>query len=344
MQRVQSGLAFSEPNLQDLLVKVLKSGRLTIAAKVAPADIHIIAVPTLLNKNNQPEISSVYSAIDALKPHLRKNDLVIIESTCPIGTTEAIANKLRVLVAYCPERVIPGEILHELIHNDRVIGGVNTASTEKAVAFYRSFVKGEVYSTDSRTAEAVKLAENCYRDINIAYANEISMIADRIGLNTNEVIRLANRHPRVDILQPGTGVGGYCLTANPWFLASSAPDLVILTTKAREVNTQKTDWVIQKIKAAIHEKGAHAVACLGITYKANVSDTRKSTALTIIQALEKEIQVFKIDPYVPNSDPLQESLAEAQIVIGLVAHREFKDIKAHDIAGKTILDFAGVFS
>lgn len=344
-----AGLEFSEPNLQELLITVIQDSRLKVSINTAPADIHIIAVPTLLDLSKQPNISCVHAAINAIKPHLRSNDLILIESTCPIGTTDAIANELRVdcpgiHVAYCPERVLPGQILHELIYNDRVVGGVDEASMQHAAAFYRSFVCGQVLTTNSRTAEAVKLAENSYRDVNIAYANELSMIADRMDLNVNEVIRLANRHPRVQILNPGPGVGGYCITVNPWFLVSSAPDVAMLTSKAREVNTKKTDWVIQKVRTAIREKGAGVIACLGLTYKPNVADIRESPALTIVQALEKETKVLCVDPYVPNTEPLYDSLSRVEIVVSLVAHNEFLNIPSNYLCGKIILDFAGIFS
>lgn len=347
--RVQSAdFMDPEPNLQDLLIRAIQNGSLEASMNVAPADIHIIAVPTLLVPGNKPDISYVNAAIDAIKPHLRSHDLVLIESTCPIGTTEAIARKLQqacpgVHVAYCPERVLPGNIVHELIHNDRVVGGVDEASTAHAVTFYQSFVRGEVIATDVRTAEAVKLAENAYRDVNIAYANELSMIADHMELDINELIRLANRHPRVQILKPGPGVGGHCIAVDPWFLVAGAPDLAILTLKAREVNTKKTDWVIQKVRQAIRENGATVVACLGLAYKSNVSDTGTSPALAVVQALEREIEVLCVDPYIPNTVTLYDALARAEIVVALVAHRAFLNIPSHSLAGKIVLDFAGVF-
>lgn len=341
-------LESSEPHLQDLLKRALQKGCLQLSTKPSLAEIHIIAVPTLLDLNNEPDISCVYSAVSAIKPHLRPGDLVIIESTCPIGTTEVIAEEIRmdcsgVHVAYCPERVLPGHILHEFIHNHRIVGGVDEASTGEAVSFYRSFVQGEVVATHARTAEAVKLAENTYRDINIAYANELSMISDQMGLDALEVIRLANKHPRVQILSPGPGVGGYCITVNPWFLASSAPDLAKLTTQARAVNTQKTDWVINKIRETMKKKEATTVACLGITYKADVGDIRESPALAIVQALEKDFNVLQIDPYVPSTNPMDEALTCTEVVVGLVAHKAFLAIPSSCLDGKTVLDFAGIF-
>jgi len=347
--RTQSAsIAYPESGLEDLLKRAVQNNFLKASTRPGPADIHLIVVPTLLSTNKEPDISRLIAAIEAIKPYLRTNDIVLIESTCPIGTTEAIAEDLKqscpgIHVAYCPERVLPGNILHELIHNDRIVGGVDEISTRLAAAFYQSFVQGNVHPTDARTAEAVKLAENGYRDINIAYANELSMIADRMNLNINDLIRLANRHPRVEILQPGAGVGGYCIAVNPWFLISSAPDLTALTLKAREVNVQKTAWVIQKIKTVIQEKGAQVVACLGIAYKPNVSDIRESPALTIVEALEKEVTVLRVDPHVSNTEPLQEALNRAEIVIGLVAHSAFTDIPPSFFDGKIVLDFAGAF-
>jgi len=338
----------SEPNLQPLLEEAINSGQLRVSSRVEFADIHIIAVPTPLAPDNQPDLSNVDAAINAITPFLRPENLIVIESTSPIGTTEITAQKLQkhcpgISVAYCPERVLPGNILHELIHNDRVVGGINEASTLKAVAFYKSFVQGEVIPTDVRTAEAVKLAENTYRDINIAYANELSMIADQLSLNVKDLIRLANRHPRVQILEPGPGVGGHCIALNPWFLVSSAPGLARLITRAREVNKDKTEWVIQKVRAAIKENDAKVVACLGLTYKSNVADLRESPALSIIQALETEAKVLRVDPYCSDTEQLHEAIAHADIVVGLVAHKEFQNIPSHHLSGKVVLDFAGLF-
>lgn len=338
-----------EPNLQNLLIQAIETGSFKTSTQPAPADVHVIIVPTFLNTKREPDLQCVYQAVETLKPFLRPQDLVLIESTCPIGTTEKLACDLRsdcpqTFVAYCPERVLPGNILHELIHNDRVVGGVDDRSISAAVSFYQSFVKGEVLGTDAKTAEAVKLAENSYRDINIAYANELSMIADQMDLDIHKVIELANRHPRVAILNPGPGVGGYCIGPNSWFLASAAPHLAQLTVKARDVNLQKSKWVIQKIKEAIEQKKAHTIACLGLTYKANVADTRQSPALEIVKALEKEVHVLRVDPYVPGTELLDHALSLAPIIVSLVAHAEFSTIPPAYLEGKTVLDFAGVFT
>jgi UDP-N-acetyl-D-mannosaminuronic acid dehydrogenase len=347
--RVQAGLAFDqEPGLQNLLTKVLLDNRLVTSTKVSPADIYIIAVPTPLGPSKKADLSHVYSVVDALKTHLKANNLVLIESTCPIGTTELIAEKLRnscpgISIAYCPERVLPGNILYEFLHNDRIVGGVDDTSTMKAVSFYKSFVRGEVMGTNARTAEGVKLAENTYRDINIAYANELSMIADRLNLDVNELIRLANKHPRVNILNPGIGVGGHCIAIDPWFLISSAPDITVLATKSREINTRKTGWVVEKIKATIIKNNVKKIACLGLTYKPNVSDIRESPALAIVEALEKEFEILRIDPHVPNTILLQEALELAEMFVGLVAHDVFLNIPLITFKSKIVLDFAGVF-
>ena len=337
-----------EPNLQNLLTNCIRNGDIRVSNKAAPADIHIISVPTPLNQKKQPDISQVNAAIEAINSFLREDDLVLIESTCPIGTTAKIAKRLQSIfpsihVAYCPERVLPGNILYELIHNDRVVGGINGASASKAANFYRSFIKGEILITDDKTAEAVKLAENAYRDVNIAYANELSMILDYNNLDVLKVIKLANRHPRVQILQPGPGVGGHCIAIDPWFLVSAAPNIATLIPKAREINTQKTAWVIQKIINTINKNKISKIACLGLTYKPNVSDIRESPALIIVEALEKEFNILRVDPHIQNTEALYDAIAQSDMVVVLVAHNEFLNISADLFDEKILLDFAGVF-
>lgn len=337
-----------EPDLQKLLAKVLKDGALKLSTQINSAAIYIIAVPTPLDNFNKPDISLVNSVIEALRPHLRPGNLVLLESTCPIGTTETIAKSLKITcpeiyVAYCPERVLPGNILFELIHNDRVIGGVDQTSTDLSVEFYKTFVLGDVVATNARTAEAVKLAENTFRDINIAYANELSMIAERLDIDAKELIRLANKHPRVKILSPGPGVGGHCIAVDPWFLASAAPDLARLISRARETNKKKTEWVIGKVHEAAKKSGAKVIACLGVTYKPNVCDIRESPALEIVRCLEKDFHVLSVDPYVPGTENLYDAIDRAEVVVGLVAHNEFLNISQEHLRGKIKLDFAGVF-
>lgn len=334
-----------EPGLQKLFNKVLSEGSLKVSTQPDQATTHLIAVPTPLSFDHKPVLTHLDAAFDALKPYLNSGNLVLIESTCPVGTTEILAKKIPqdIRVAYCPERVLPGNILHELVQNDRVVGGVDPLSTEQAIAFYQTFVVGKVMGTDSKTAEAVKIAENTYRDINIAYANELSIVADQWSINIDELIRLANHHPRVNILKPGPGVGGRCIAVNPWFMISAAPNLSRLAKTAREVNDQKTRWVTEKIKKTLQTQKAPC-AILGLTYKADVADLRQSPALEIVEALESEFEVLRVDPYVTNTFSIEEALARAHIVVGLVPHQAFQSIPRNLLQGKTVLDFAGIFT
>lgn len=348
LSQIESGnVNTTEPNLEPLLRKVLQNGNLKSSTTPVLADIYIIAVPTLLNSENQPDISAVEAAITSIKSLLQPHNLILIESTCPIGTTDLIAQNLQricrdIQIAYCPERILPGNILHELIHNDRVVGGVDEISTTNAAAFYQSFIYGNVEITDARTAEAVKLVENAYRDINIAYANQLSMMADYLGLDTNKLIQLANKHPRVQILKPGVGVGGHCIAIDPWFLVASAPHLSSLILQARKVNLEKTNWIIQKIREAIKQNNSKRLTFLGLTYKPNVHDIRNSPALTIMEILSNEIEVIPVDPYVPNTQEVFNAISRADIVVSLVAHDAFLDISPNIFKEKVFLDFAGI--
>lgn len=338
----------SEVELKNLFIKGKHARNIKISTKIEPSDIYIITVQTPLNLENKPDISYVNAAIESITPHLRDDNLVLIESTCPIGTTEMMAKQLRsvcanIFVAYCPERILPGNILNELIHNNRVVGGIDDHSGVQAAEFYRSFIRGEIEVTDSKTAEAVKLAENAYRDINIAYANELSMIADHINININTLIELANKHPRVNILQPGSGVGGHCIAIDPYFLACSAPEFAQLTLKAREVNVNKTNWVIQKINKVAKENNIKTIACLGLTYKPNVADIRQSSAVIITETLNQKFDVITFDPYIKNIKSINDIIIKAGMVVVLVAHNEFFDIPNHLFHEKVFLDFTGAF-
>lgn len=338
-----------EPALKKIFIQQINAGNIMLSTKVKPADIYIITVQTPLAIGNKPNILYVHSAIEAIQPHIKNGDLVLIESTCPIGTTETIATKIRVghsgsiYVAYCPERVLPGNIVNELIFNNRIVGGIDKQSTLKATHFYDSFVSGEVEMTDARTAEAVKLIENTYRDINIAYANELSMLADQANLDIHELIKLANKHPRVNILQPGIGVGGHCIPIDPYFLASASPECAKLILQAREVNMYKTNWVVEKIKKEAKANDLKTIACLGMTYKANVADTRESPAIKIIDSLKKEFCVVAIDPYVENISSINDSLMEVDMIVGLVAHDIFLGMPNDLLQTKLFLDFTGLF-
>lgn len=338
-----------EPKLNDLFTKVVANGKIKITTKVEPADVYIITVQTPLKLDNKPDISHVHSAIQAIQPYLKEGNLILIESTCPIGTAETIAQKLKVACPYnvyiasCPERILPGNVVHELLHNNRIIGGIDKESGVQATNFYSSFIKGKIEVTDARTAEAVKLAENTYRDINIAYANELSMIADHININVYELIKLANNHPRVNILQPGPGVGGHCIAVDPYFLASATPELSEFILKARAINHNKTNWVLEKVSKHAKNNHVKTIACLGLSYKANVPDIRQSPAITIVENLKKEFDIIAVDPCLKNVESINDVLAKVDMVVLLVAHDVFLNIPSHLLYEKIFLDFTGTF-
>ena len=336
----------SEPELQDLLNKAISNDNIQLSTNITPAEIYIITVPTPLNTEYKPDISYVNNAIESIIPHIKPGNLVLIESTCPIGTTEIMASKLRsactdIHIAYCPERILPGNIIHELVHNNRVVGGIDKESTSRAGEFYQTFSSGEISQTDAKTAEAIKLAENTYRDINIAYANELSMIAGKLDIDIKQLITLANKHPRVNILEPGIGVGGHCIAVDPHFLIFSAPNESSLITNARKVNEEKTNWVVSKITTIAKQKNIKIITCLGLTYKPNTPDIRNSPAIKIKQALEKEFEVLTVDPYVKYSSSLEAVIDQTEMVVSLVAHNQFIDISTK-LPNRTIfLDFTG---
>ncbi|WP_337771052.1 UDP-N-acetyl-D-mannosamine dehydrogenase [Desulfovibrio piger] len=310
-----------EPGLTELLAQVSGSA-LRAVTKPEAADAFIIAVPTPITDDHKPDISYVRSAALSLAPVLRTGNLIILESTSPVGTTEQMAQWLAearpdlsfpqqagdgadVQIAYCPERILPGKMLEELVHNDRIVGGLTRTASDMAAALYRLFVEGEIHITSVRTAELCKLAENSFRDVNIAYANELSMICDKLDIDVEELISLANHHPRVNILQPGCGVGGHCIPVDPWFIVDSAPEEARLIRTAREVNDSKPDWMVNKIKQTITvylkehpEKQIKdvSIACYGISYKEGTNDLRNSPALKIVQKLDAiGCQLFVID-------------------------------------------------
>lgn len=329
-----------EPGIQELLKKF----PFPTYCKPQPADIHLIAVPTPLTGEKHADLSFLNAAIDSLLPIIKKGDLIIIESTSPIGTTKSLSDRIpQALFAYCPERVLPGFLLTELVHNDRVIGGTSPEATKRASAFYRAFIKGDLWETDAPTAEAVKLAENTYRDVNIAFANELSMIADNCRLSINEVIRLANFHPRVNILNPGPGVGGHCISVDPYFLIEAAPRQTSIISSARQVNEKKKEWVLEKIKKTAAETGSTSIACLGLTYKANVQDFRNSPSLEIAKQLAKEFSVAFIDPFLETNTPPAKEIAKSDMVVVFVAHDAFEALPASLLKEKPLLDFAGAF-
>ncbi len=363
----------SEPDLDVLVQKAVSDGRLRASSVPVSADVFVITVPTPLTASKQPDCQFVISAIRSIAPKLRAGNLVILESTCPVGTTAAMSDLIasmrpdlrlpgrsgvdaNIHMAYCPERVLPGRILIELRENDRSIGGVSDRCTERAVEFYETFVKGECIGTTASVAEMVKLSENSFRDLNIAFANELSVICDRIGIDVWEVIKLANHHPRVKILQPGPGVGGHCIAVDPWFLVHSAPDLARLIRTAREVNDDKSDFVYRKTRRLLEENRNEKVACLGITFKANVEDLRESPSLEIAERLAEKFgdRVSIVEPHaaeLPGSlaklgaqkVTLKNALASCGVLLLLVDHDEFKEISSEQLAGKMTVDTRGIW-
>lgn len=357
-------IPLKEPDLDILVRAAVGGGQLTAALEPTPSDVFVIAVPTPFTGDHEPDLSHVDAATAAIAPHLAEGVLVILESTSPVGTTERVFERLQQLrpdlvrdgtvrfsVAYCPERVLPGKILRELIENDRIVGGVNAQSTTDAVTFYRSFVTGEVLATDSRTAEMCKLVENSFRDLNIAFANELSVLCHDLGINVWELVRLANRHPRVSILNPGPGVGGHCLAVDPWFIISSAPEQARLIRLGREVNKNKAQWVVERVLDRAGRFRSPVVACLGIAYKPNIDDLRESPSLEIARSLTERVEgeVIVVDPNVRNAPEgvslgaLEETLERADIVVALVSHREFLEVDPEFLKDKVLIDAAGVF-
>lgn len=335
-----------EPDLDGLFDYVLKKGYLKAGNKPDMGDAYIIAVPTPVKINKKPDISYVRSAVQMILPCLKKGALILLESTCPVGTTERVAKAMfsqrpelrgNIYVAYCPERVLPGRIIYELENNDRIIGGIDDESTKKAADFYSLFVKGNLYGTNSKTAEMCKLAENAYRDVNIAFANELSIICDKAGIDTWNMIDLANKHPRVKILSPGAGVGGHCIAIDPWFIIHGFKNKARLMHTARKVNNHKKGWVIQKIENSISAFKAKnrrppLVAIMGLTYKQDVNDLRESPALCIARTLNRRFNVITAEPNVVRVKGLENldyrsAVKKADIIVFLVMHREFKDLK-----------------
>ncbi len=349
-----------EPGLDILLKSAVNSGHLRASLSPEQADVFIIAVPTpFKGDDHEPDMRYVEQACQSITPCLEKGSLVILESTSPVGTSDEIIAPIieragfkvgeDVFVAHCPERVLPGRILIELVENDRIVGGVDPASTEKAVEFYSQFVSGEVIPTDSRTAELSKLCENSFRDVNIAFANELSMICDDNGIDVWELIELANRHPRVNILQPGPGVGGHCLAVDPWFIVDRAPDTARLIRTAREVNDSKPKWVLDKIVKAAKKLKSPVIGCLGVTYKPDVDDLRESPALEIVESL-RSLNIGEIlvtDAALPSSSeieltPLSDVLEKADIIVLLVNHAEYMNLSASMLKEKIVIDTRGV--
>ena len=367
VETINSGrIHIQEPDLDVLVRAAVQSGNLKAATKPAPADVFILAVPTpfiiAADGSRTPDLSFVEAAARSFAPLVEAGNLIILESTSPVGTTEKVKGwvedelaKLNrqvdgLLYAHCPERILPGQMLKELVSNDRICGGLTPAAAARARDLYATFCTAQIFLTDARTAELAKLTENAYRDVNIAFANELSLICDKLGVDVWELIRLANRHPRVKILQPGPGVGGHCIAVDPWFIVDAAPQEARLIRTAREVNDSKPYHVVAQVRAAASE-GA-VVACLGLAFKANVDDLRESPAVEIVAHLAKAgLKVLAVEPHVrvlPESlqgraelVSLDNALARAEVVVLLVDHRAFASLTLAQLAGKKLIDTRG---
>ncbi len=355
-----------EPDLAGLVKDVISKKTLKASTSACAADVFLIAVPTPFNNNYEPDISFVEQATRNIIPHLKEGDLFIIESTSPVGTTEKMRDviysvrpelKDKIYIAYCPERVLPGKVLYELENNDRVIGGVTPEASDKAARFYSLFVKANLHKTNSRTAEMCKLTENSARDVSIAFANELSLICDKADINVWELIRLANKHPRINILQPGTGVGGHCIAVDPWFIVNSFPKESKIIRTAREINNYKSEWVFEKIRASILEYNLEhnkkpQVAVMGLAFKPDIDDLRESPALSIARKLAQttNAKFFFTEPNltghtaeIEKLGPLtsfESAAGQSDIIVFLVAHKEF--IHLPQTPNKIELDFCGV--
>lgn len=362
----QGNIHIVEPDLDILVKTAVGSGNLKASLKPEEADTFIIAVPTPFKETDSnsktPDISYVEAATRHIAPSLRPGNLVILESTSPIGTTERIRDIIielrpdlaasgKLYVAHCPERVLPGHILRELVDNDRIVGGIDRTSAEKAKRLYQTFCNSNIYLTDARTAEMAKLTENSFRDVNIAFANELSIICDRLSINVWELINLANKHPRVNILQPGPGVGGHCIAVDPWFVVAATPEEAKLIRTAREINDYKPHWVLEKVRNKAARFKYPVIGCLGLAFKANIDDLRESPALEIVHELIKleNTRVMACEPNINNSFndfnlyTLEEVIREADIVLVLVDHAEFIEIDRELLKEKVVIDTKGIW-
>lgn len=360
----QGRIHIVEPDLDAFVRSAVAAERLKAHTTPQAGDIYMICVPTPFHEDEaipRPNIDYVLAATRSVAPFVKAGDLVILESTSPVGTTDAMAQVLAdagvdvstIHMAYCPERVLPGKIMTELVENDRVVGGLTPAATAAISAFYRTFVHGAVLETDAKTAEMCKLTENSFRDVNIAFANELSMVCDKEGIDVWNLIRLANRHPRVNILQPGAGVGGHCIAVDPWFIVSRNPETARLIRSAREVNNSKTDWVIDRIKVAVADASARLgrkprVACLGLAFKPDIDDLRESPAMHIAEALAKAgYDIVAVEPNIESQDTLtlasvDEAFKSADVLAVLVKHRQFLDAGIQgQLKEAGALDFCG---
>lgn len=376
VERINAGAPhIVEPELATLVADAVAGGNLDAAVSPRASSVFVIATPTPIRAGNLADITAVEAAAQAIAPVLTTGNLVIIESTCPVGTTATIARLLARLrpdlsfpqdvpersdihLAYCPERVLPGQTLRELVGNDRIVGGLDARSGRAARAFYRRFVDGDIAVTSANAAELSKLLENAYRDVNIAFANEVSLVCDHFGLDPWEVIDLANHHPRVNILRPGPGVGGHCIPVDPWFIHEAAPELTPLIATARGVNDRKPDWVVKKVRKAARKTPGKPIALLGLAYKPNVDDLRGSPAIAVARQLaaDKGAELLVAEPHIQDLPPAlagipgvrlcghEEAIARAGVVVVLCNHDAFGAIPRTVLAGKALIDPVGLFA
>lgn len=375
VERIQRGeVTIVEPGLEEQLKKAVETGQLTATTEMQQGNAFVIAVPTPFKENYEGDLSYILSAAESIAPQLRGDEVVILESTSPPKTTQKLADKILELrpdlsvdgadgkpvihFAYCPERILPGKAMEELISNDRIIGGRTPEAARRATEVYASFCKGELLATDDVTAEMAKLTENSFRDVNIAFANELSLISDNLGINVWELIELANHHPRVNILQPGPGVGGHCIAVDPWFIVSSDRENSNIIRTAREVNDGKPKWVINKVDEAVKNIESPVIASLGLAFKPNIDDLRESPALNITKDLAEHVDHATVLAVEPNVSDLPkalkglsnvefaqyaEAIERADVVLLLVDHDEFKSIPATSLKGKTVVDTKGLW-
>jgi UDP-N-acetyl-D-mannosaminuronic acid dehydrogenase len=373
VETVNSGrVHIEEVDLDGLVQGVVSRGNLRASLTVEPSDVFIIAVPTPVSEDRAPDISYILKAASTVAPVLKAGDTIILESTSPVGTTEQMRDVIATMrpdlkmpgkgiqgdiaIAYCPERVLPGRILVELIDNDRCIGGITPRCARKALGFYRQFVRGQCITTTARAAEMVKLVENSFRDVNIAFANELSVIAEGMGIDVWEVIRLANRHPRVNILQPGPGVGGHCIAVDPWFIVHGDPENARIIRTAREVNDAKTDHVVARASDMVDDYPGEDIACLGLAFKANIDDFRESPAVKVAARLARRYgrRVKLVEPYAQALPmefagtgaelmDLDTALEQCGLFVILVDHDMFKSVPIDERAGKAVYDTRGIW-
>lgn len=362
-----------EPDLDMLVQGAVASGHLRATTKPEPADVFLIAVPTPFKNDHEPDLRYIEDVSAALAPVLKRGDLVVLESTSPVGTTEQLSGWLAagrpdltfphthgeesdIRVAYCPERVLPGHVVRELVQNDRIIGGLTPRCSAAAVDLYKSFLEGECIITNAHTAEMCKLTENSFRDVNIAFANELSVICDKLDIDVWELIRLANRHPRVNILQPGPGVGGHCIAVDPWFIVNRTPQEANLIRMSREVNDSKPSWVLQKVRAAAAGREDCSIACFGLSFKPDIDDLRESPALSIALQICKATggEVLLVEPHIDELPAAfascrnarlveaNDALGSADVAVLLVSHRQFLDMRSAFAAHPCVVDTIGL--